>query len=168
MGPALRIAEVAEPLPPLDDATFAAPFGRYADCRVMLLGECSHGTSEFYRTRAAITQRLIERNNFMLVAVEADWPDASAVNGYVRHHAPRATVEPMFRRFPLWMWRNVVAALVDWMRDFNQGRASQSLCRVSLLGQFDAHAWFDETSAVTPLGPQHTRPGAPETYPFGR
>ena len=53
-------------------------FDRFADRRVVLLGEASHGTSEFYRARAAITQRLIERNGFTIVAVEADWPDSTA------------------------------------------------------------------------------------------
>jgi erythromycin esterase-like protein len=37
----------------------------------------------------------------------------------------------------------------------------------SLPQQLDAYVWFDETSAVTPLGPKHARPGMPDTYPFG-
>ncbi len=75
----IRAAE--QPLPNLDDPTFASAFDRYADRRVVLLGEASHGTSEFYRARAAITRRLIERHGFSFVAVEADWPDAA-------HHRP--------------------------------------------------------------------------------
>jgi len=57
------IAEAAEPLPELDDSAFGRLFDRFADCRVVLLGEASHGTSEFYRARAAITRRLIEEKN---------------------------------------------------------------------------------------------------------
>ena len=72
----------------------------------MLLGEASHGTSEFYRARAAITRRLIERHGFTIVAVEADWPDAAAVDRYVRHRPRPAGAEPPFQRFPTWMWRN--------------------------------------------------------------
>src|SRR3954453_20980761 len=64
------IAEAAEPLPDFDDLAFGGLFDRYADRRVVLLGEASHGTSEFYRARAAITRRLIERHGFSIVAVE--------------------------------------------------------------------------------------------------
>jgi erythromycin esterase-like protein len=121
------IAEFATRLPSLDDAVFAQAFDRYADRRVVLLGECSHGTSEFYRARAEITKRLIAEHGFALVAVEADWPDAGAVNRFVRHHAPRLKAEPVFQRFPTWMWRNVeVAALIDWMREFNAGRPASA------------------------------------------
>ncbi len=79
------IADAAEPLPELDDRAFGRLFDRFAKRRVILLGEASHGTSEFYRARAAITSRLIEEHGFTIVAVEADWPDAAAVDRYVRH-----------------------------------------------------------------------------------
>jgi erythromycin esterase-like protein len=54
------------------------------DARVVLLGEASHGTHEFYRERAVITKRLLAEKRFSAVAVEADWPDAYRVNPYVR------------------------------------------------------------------------------------
>ncbi|TIP62464.1 erythromycin esterase family protein, partial [Mesorhizobium sp.] len=93
----------------------------FGDRRVVLLGEASHGTSEFYRARAAITRRLIEKHGFTIVAVEADWPDAAAIDRYVRHRPPRANADPPFQRFPSWMWRNTdVAAFVDWMRHHNE------------------------------------------------
>lgn len=116
------IAEWAEPLPDTDDAAFGRLFDRFADRRVVLLGEASHGTAEFYRARAAITRRLIERHDFTIVAVEADWPDAAAIDRYVRHRAAPVHAEPPpFQRFPTWMWRNTeVAALIDWMRVHNQ------------------------------------------------
>ncbi len=118
------IRKAAEPLPALSSETFAGAFDRFASRRVVLLGECSHGTAEFYRARAAITRRLIERHGFTIVAVEADWPDAAALNRYVRHHAPRANAEPVFQRFPTWMWRNLeVAELVEWMHGFNESKA---------------------------------------------
>jgi len=116
------IAEAAEPLPDFDDPAFGTLFDRYADRRVVLLGEASHGTSEFYRARAAITRRLIERHGFSMVAVEADWPDAAAVDRYVRD-LPHREAEPPFQRFPTWMWRNTdVAGFVDWMRSHNDLR----------------------------------------------
>jgi erythromycin esterase-like protein len=94
-------------------------FDRYADRRVVLLGEASHGTSEFYRARAAITRRLIESHGFSIVAVEADWPDAAAVDRYVRH-LPYREGEAPFQRFPTWMWRNTdVLAFIEWMRFHN-------------------------------------------------
>jgi protein-L-isoaspartate(D-aspartate) O-methyltransferase len=74
------IAQAAEPLPDLDDPAFGALFDRFAEARVVLLGEASHGTSEFYRARAAITRRLVEKHGFSIVAVEADWPDAASID----------------------------------------------------------------------------------------
>jgi erythromycin esterase-like protein len=90
---------------------------------VVLLGESSHGTSEFYRARAAITRRLIEQHGFNIVAVEADWPDAASVDRYVRHRPRRDGEEEPFQRFPTWMWRNrEVDAFVRWLRRRNSGR----------------------------------------------
>src|SRR4051794_4650979 len=90
----------AESLPAPERAEdFGASFDRFADATVVLLGEATHGTSEFYRARAAITRRLIERHGFTIVAVEADWPDAARIDAYVRHHAPRSvgggSVQPL-------------------------------------------------------------------------
>jgi len=102
--PVLR--QFAEPLPALDAVAFGELFDRYGEARLVLIGEASHGTSDFYRTRAAITQRLIERHGFTIVAVEADWPDAGHVDRYVRGLAPSAWTRHIFSRFPTWMWRN--------------------------------------------------------------
>jgi erythromycin esterase-like protein len=89
----------------------------------VLLGEATHGTSEFYRARAAITRSLIERHGFTIVAVEADWPDAAAIDRYVRHKALVVDSAPAFRRFPTWMWRNVeVHDFVNWLRAHNECR----------------------------------------------
>ncbi|MBS1303310.1 protein-L-isoaspartate(D-aspartate) O-methyltransferase [Loktanella sp. SALINAS62] len=114
------VAEVAEPLPDIDDPSFGQFFDRYADKQVVLLGEASHGTSEFYRARAAITRHLVEHHGFNIVAVEADWPDAAAVNRYVTHQPVRDGGDPPFSRFPTWMWRNaVVEGFVEWLRSHN-------------------------------------------------
>src|SRR5579864_9754110 len=97
----------AEALPqPERSETFGAFFDRFADARVVLLGEATHGTSEFYRARAAITQRLIATHGFTIVAVEADWPDAACIDRYARHFAPAISARQTFERFPTWMWRN--------------------------------------------------------------
>src|SRR3954454_23052183 len=123
------IAETAEPLPDIDDRTFGEFFDRFSDARVVLLGEASHGTSEFYRARAAISRHLIERHGFNIVAVEADWPDAATVDRYVRHRPWREGELKAFERFPLWMWRNdEFDAFVRWMRGHNQDRAYERMC----------------------------------------
>ena len=116
------IAEAAEALPDIDDPAFGRLFDRFADRRVVLLGEASHGTSEFYRARAAITRHLVEYHGFTIVAVEADWPDAEAVDRYVRHRGPpHVKAEPPFQRFPTWMWRNTdVDEFLDWLFQHNQ------------------------------------------------
>ena len=120
-SPPQIVRDGAELLPGLDDPAFGRLFDRFADARVVLLGEASHGTSEFYRARAAVTRRLIEHHGFSIVAVEADWPDAAAIDRYVRHRAPHLASEPAFRRFPTWMWRNAeVRDFVDWLRDRNE------------------------------------------------
>jgi putative phosphoribosyl transferase len=113
----------AEPLPSLDDPDFGAFFDRFAQSRVVLLGEASHGTSEFYRARAAITRRLIERHGFTIVAVEADWPDAAAIDRYVRHRPRQPMSSTPFSRFPTWMWRNTdVDAFIGFLRDHNANK----------------------------------------------
>ena len=101
------LKEAAEELPSITDPNFAKAFDRFGSKRVVLLGEASHGTSEFYRARAAITRRLIEEHGFSVVAVEADWPDAAAVDRYVRHRSQKTMKPAPFARFPTWMWRNV-------------------------------------------------------------
>jgi protein-L-isoaspartate(D-aspartate) O-methyltransferase len=119
------IAHAAEPLPAFDDPNFGRQFDRFGGRRVVLLGEASHGTSEFYRARAAITRRLVAEHGFTIVAVEADWPDAAAIDRYVRHAAPRAGEEAPFQRFPIWMWRNTdMATFTDWLRRHNETAAT--------------------------------------------
>jgi protein-L-isoaspartate(D-aspartate) O-methyltransferase len=115
------VADAAEPLPELDNSAFGRFFDRYADRRVVLLGEATHGTSEFYRARAAITQRLIEAHGFTIVAAEADWPDAATVDRYVRHRPAHTGAEPPFQRFPTWMWRNAeFESFISWLHNHNE------------------------------------------------
>lgn len=90
------------------------------DARIVLIGESSHGTHEFYEARAAITKWLIDEKGFCAVAAEADWPDAYRVNRFVRGLGEDETADEAlsgFERFPAWMWRNtVVRDFVDWLR----------------------------------------------------
>src|SRR4029453_4862176 len=93
------------------------------DARFVLLGEASHGTHEFYRTRAEITRRLIAEKGFAAVAVEADWPDAYRINRFVRGASDDGeAVDALgdFERFPAWMWRNADGLdFVGWLREYN-------------------------------------------------
>lgn len=93
----------------------------FSDARIVLLGECTHGTSEFYRARAAITQRLVMQHGFRIVAIEGDWPDAAELDRYVRGREPWGERDA-FVNFPRWMWRNrefadCLAALRVWNGD---------------------------------------------------
>ncbi|SEP71658.1 Erythromycin esterase homolog [Faunimonas pinastri] len=116
----------AEHLPAPEDEAFGAFFDRFAGARVVLLGEATHGSSEFYRARAAISRRLIERHGFNIVAVEADWPDASRIDRFVRHREPELDEERAFSRFPTWMWRNrEVHDFISWLRRHNEGAARE-------------------------------------------
>jgi len=123
-APALRAAGLAtavQPFSSLHDAPLDTLLARIGDARVVLLGEATHGTSEFYRMRARITRALIERKGFGIVAVEADWPDAARVDHYVRDSQAPVPEWQAFARFPTWMWRNrEVKEFVDELRTHNQ------------------------------------------------
>ena len=103
------------------------------DRRLVLLGEASHGTHEFYRERARITRRLIDEKGFNVVAVEADWPDAYRVNRFVLgqsadHDAADALAD--FARFPSWMWRNRdVGSFVEWLHARNEAHSHRTKAR---------------------------------------
>ena len=101
---------------------------RVGDSRLVLLGEATHGTHEFYRERARITRKLIEERGFTAVAVEGDWPDAERVSRYVRGYGEDRDAEEAlrgFQRFPTWMWRNAeVLDFVGWLRAHNEQTGS--------------------------------------------
>jgi protein-L-isoaspartate(D-aspartate) O-methyltransferase len=118
------IEAAAQPLSGPTDPALGEALDAAAAARVVLIGEASHGTSEFYRARAAITRRLIEHHGFTIVAVEADWPDAAQIDRYVRQRDVQNPEEQAFARFPAWMWRNTdVRDFVDWLHDHNAGLA---------------------------------------------
>ena len=141
------IAENAEPIDDIDEVDLAPLLDRIADARVVLLGEATHGTSEFYRMRARITKELILRRGFNFVAVEADWPDAARINQYIRHAAPRQDQWKAFARFPTWMWRNEDALeLVEWLRAHNA--EVHDLERYVSFHGLDLYSMFTSINAV--------------------
>lgn len=135
------IGEHAVSLPPLDDADFAATFDRFADRRVVMLGEASHGTHEFYAARAAITRRLVERHGFTIVAIEGDWPDAAVYDRLIRSLPPRDPGFEPFTRFPTWMWRNtVMRGLLRDLRAINAKREENEQVGFYGLDIYNMHA----------------------------
>jgi len=117
------VREVAEPLRDLDEPDLGSLLERIGDARLVLIGEATHGTSEFYALRARITRELVRSHGFAIVAVEADWPDAMRINRYVRGEIEMARPWHAFARFPTWMWRNEeTIAFVEWLRDWNSLR----------------------------------------------
>lgn len=117
---ATAIAASSERFDAIDSADLDALLRRIGDARVVLLGEATHGTAEFYRMRARISRELIERKGFSFIAIEGDWPDAARIDHYVRHAETPPSEWTAFARFPMWMWRNrEVREFVDWLRKHN-------------------------------------------------
>jgi protein-L-isoaspartate(D-aspartate) O-methyltransferase len=114
----------AEPVFEIDDADLTPLLQRIGDARVVLLGEASHGTAEFYDMRARITRELVQRHGFNIVAAEADWPDAAQIDRYIRGVPIESRDIQPFTRFPAWMWANgQVARFVGWLKTFNESVA---------------------------------------------
>ena len=124
------LREVAEPIDDITHADLGSLLERIGDAQLVLIGEATHGTAEFYAMRARLTQELIRSRGFGTVAIEGDWPDAARVNRYVHGLRPMAG-RPWraFARFPTWMWRNhETLAFVEWLREWNTAHgAAQSI-----------------------------------------
>jgi protein-L-isoaspartate(D-aspartate) O-methyltransferase len=119
---------------------------RIGAARVVLIGEASHGTSEFYRMRARITQELIGHHHFSFVAIEGDWPDVARIDQYVRHFKTPASQWRSFSRFPHWMWRNQeVLEFVEWLRGRNLKLAPKEMAAIHGL---DLYSLYTSIEAV--------------------
>jgi len=118
-----RISDACEPFQSIDTVNLDPLLERIGDATVVLIGEASHGTSEFYKMRSRITSELITRKNFRFVAIEGDWPDAARIDHFVRHFDTPPAEWTAFARFPTWMWRNNdVREFVDWLRIHNSDK----------------------------------------------
>jgi erythromycin esterase-like protein len=118
-------------LPWADERDLDPLLDRIGDARIVLLGEASHGTAEYYTWRAKISQRLISERGFSFVGVEGDWPDCYRVNRYVKHYPGSGTtareVLEAYERWPTWMWANEeVVAFAEWLRARN-AKASRAV-----------------------------------------
>jgi erythromycin esterase-like protein len=131
--------------------------GRIGRAPLALLGEASHGTSEFYGWRAALSRRLIEEAGFRFVAVEGDWPDCYRVNRYVkgRPGSGRSARDVLhaFDRWPTWMWANAeVAEFVEWLRGYNAGQAEER--KVGFYG-LDVYSLWESLYALAAFARRH-------------
>jgi protein-L-isoaspartate(D-aspartate) O-methyltransferase len=142
------IRETAEPVQDLEGVELGPLTERIGDSRLVLIGEATHGTSEFYRMRAEITKQLITRKGFQFVGIEADWPDAARIDQYVRGLEPADGHRwEAFSRFPTWMWRNrEVLEFIDWLRNHNQS-IDDPQKRVAVYG-LDLYSVFTSIRAV--------------------
>ncbi len=141
-----KIADAAEPFASIDTADLGPLLERLGDARVVLLGEATHGTSEFYRMRERISRELIVKKGFRFIAIEGDWPDAARVDHYVRHFEYPAAEWTAFARFPTWMWRNnEVRDFVNWLREHNA--AAKPRARVAFHG-LDLYSLYVSIRAV--------------------
>ncbi|SFQ30758.1 erythromycin esterase family protein [Hymenobacter arizonensis] len=139
------------PTYPLQQTADLAPvLDAIGDARVVLLGEASHGTHEYYTWRAALSKRLIQEKGFQFIAVEGDWPDCFAVNAAIKQeevsYSSAAQLLQTFDRWPTWMWGNwEIAALVDWLHRHNLSKPAEQ--RVGFYG-LDVYSLWESLQAV--------------------
>ncbi|WP_327299027.1 MULTISPECIES: erythromycin esterase family protein [unclassified Streptomyces] len=157
-------------LPLTGSASFDPLLERIGDARYVLLGEASHGSTDYYRWRAVLTRRLIEEKGFSFIAVEGDWPDCQAVHRSVTA-APGAPDDPFdalmeFDRWPTWMWANTnVLRFARWLREHNVGLAPGS-SHVGFFG-LDVYSLWESLDAVIGYLDEHAPAelaGALEAY----
>jgi protein-L-isoaspartate(D-aspartate) O-methyltransferase len=140
------IADSAEPFVSIESADLSPLLERIGDAKIVLLGEATHGTSEFYRMRERISQELIMRKGFRFVAIEGDWPDVARLDHYVRHFEYPPSEWTAFARFPTWMWRNnEVRSFVDWLHAYNSHEKPQS--RIAIYG-LDLYSLYTSIQSV--------------------
>ena len=133
---------------------------RIADAQYVLLGEASHGTSEFYKWRIEISKRLIQEKGFSFIAVEGDWPDCFRVNKYIKGLSNSVKngyeVLKSFNRWPTWMWANKeMIELVEWLKEYNdtllnQQRRPESVDKLPLVGFYglDLYSLWESMEAI--------------------
>lgn len=137
---------------------------RIGDARIVMLGEASHGTHEYYTWRAYLTKRLIKDKGFRFLAVEGDWPDCYRINRYIKGYDNQeekvAAILTIFNRWPTWMWANwEIAALAEWLKKHNKTMPANK--RVGFYG-LDVYSLWESMEAIMQYL-QRVDPGALET-----
>lgn len=128
------------------------------DARIVLLGEDTHGTREFYIERARITRRLIEERGFSGVVIEADWSETRPLRAAVAGQGDASAIDHSlhaFRRFPQWMWSNTdFRDFARWLRGYNLSRRSGSPVTIHGMDLYDvqgsAIAVLNSLSGIDP------------------
>src|ERR1044072_4881917 len=120
------------------------------DRHIVMLGEASHGTHEYYTWRTAISKELITEKDFSFIAVEGDWPDCYKINRYVKGYKDAGNntrdVLQAFDRWPTWMWANwEVAALAEWLREYNSHKSIEK--KAGFYG-LDVYSLWDSMDAM--------------------
>ncbi len=140
------IGRAADTIASIKETDLSPLLDRIGNAKVVLLGESTHGSAEFYEMRARITQELIEKRGFNLVAVEGDWPDVAQVDRYIKGLAAEAPLEKPFTRFPSWMWANTqFSEFVRWLRSYNESHRVSG--GVSIYG-LDLYSLFTSIGSV--------------------
>jgi erythromycin esterase-like protein len=147
------------------DRGIAPILDRIGDAEVVLIGEATHGTHEFYQLRAYITQALIASRGFNVVALEADWPDTHRACRWVHGEGSEGAAAQAlddFVRFPRWMWRNrVVVRFLEWLRAHNSKQPAAGRAGVYGLDLYSLHRSMDAVlrylDRVDPAGAARAR-----------
>lgn len=153
------IQAIVEHSLPLNDTSLTKMVEAIGDAKIVMIGEASHGTSEFYEIRAELSKKLITEKGFQLIAVEGDWPSAQAVNQYVKGYSAKGETAKdvlikAFNRWPTWMWANEeVANFSEWLKEINVNREQ----KVGFYG-IDLYSLFESVDEVLKFlsnNPQH-------------
>lgn len=143
------LTETVQPLSEQADK-YSSLLDKIGDSRFVLIGEATHGTHEFYQARIEITQQLIEKKNFMAVAIEGDWPDAYRIHRYLQGKGDKRNSEQAlddFKRFPIWMWRNTtLPPFLRWIRTYNDHLSSPAE-KIGFYG-LDLYSLYSSMQAV--------------------
>jgi len=155
-----EIRKLAQPYHGADDAGSSALLQQAGQADFVLLGEASHGTSQFYTDRAALSKRLITEYGFRFIAVEGDWPACYTLNRYVKGYedagASARDALRDFERWPSWMWANrEIVELAEWLRDYNKDKPEAD--KVGFYG-IDMYSLWESMESL--LGYLEAKPGA--------
>jgi erythromycin esterase-like protein len=145
---------------PEDEDDLQPLFERIGDARIVMLGEASHGTHEYYTWRARISKKLITEKGFNFIAVEGDWPDCFRLNRWIKGYETNGdaySILHAFNRWPTWMWANwEMVALSEWLHLHNAGLSADK--RTGFYGLDVYSLWESMESIINYL--QKNDPGA--------
>ncbi len=144
---------------PISDESLNKMVETIGNAQIVMIGEASHGTSEFYTVRAELSKKLIEQKGFQLIAVEGDWPSSQAVNRYVKGYSAdgetaKDVLKKAFHRWPTWMWANEeIANFTEWLKATNENREEKiGFYGIDLYSLFES---IDEVLTFLSDHPEH-------------